>query len=194
MNIKDNLGLTEDVRIGTTASSPFLGSPTFDEVPFHVDSGRLPILYNYVIVERDRPEIVHYGRIKSGTEENSRADPARLQQNQAYQVGQRDPRPGDRSPHVTRVMTVEVLGELQLKDGEEIEFKEPNLLPQTGQGVYVLPTQLIPWLLGLPPSPDDGFHIGSVRSGNEVVEIALRHEVIPRQIAVCGKTGVGKSY
>lgn len=81
-NIKDKLGLTDEVRLGTTSSSPFLGSPTFDEIPFHVGNGKTPALGTYIIIERHSDNIVHYGRIISGTEDNPRADPSSLQQNQ----------------------------------------------------------------------------------------------------------------
>ena len=118
--LKTVLSLSDSVRLGTTSSSPFLGSPTFDEVPFHVREGRIPALGTYVVIERDKDEIVHYGRIIKGTEDNPRANPSTLQQNQAYQVGSDKTRPGDRSPHVTRVMTMEVLGEIHLDNKHQI--------------------------------------------------------------------------
>lgn len=192
--IKEKLGLTEVSRIGTTSSSPYLGSPTFDEVPFHVNVGRRPALGTYVIVEHDPGQVVHYGRIVSGTEDNPRANPSSLQQNQAYQVGQKDPRQGDRSPHVTRVMTAEILGEINLSDDGKMTVKEPNLLAQTGKGVYELPADRIPQLLNTPDSPDKGFHIGLIESGNRSVDFVLPMEAIARHLAVVGKTGVGKSY
>ena len=192
--IKEKLGLTEELRIGTTSSSPYLGSPTFDEVPFHVQVGRVPSLTSYVIIERDSKQSVHYGRIISGTEDNPRANPSSLQQNQAYQVGEKDPRPGDRSPHVTRVMTAEILGEIHMSDNNNLTIKDPSLLAQTGKGVYELPANLIPWLQNIPDSPDKGFHIGLVESGNRSVSFVLPMEAIARHLAVVGKTGVGKSY
>ena len=193
-SVKEELSLRDEVRLGTTSSSPNLGSPTFDEVPFHVDVDRRPALGTYVIIVSDTEEVAHYGRIISGTEDNPRANPASLQQNQAYQVGQKDPRPTDRAPHVTRVMTAEVLGEIYLSDGGNKTVKEPNQLPQTGKGVYELPADLIPWLQNIPDSPDKGFHIGQIESGNRSVDFVLPMEAIARHLAVVGKTGVGKSY
>ena len=193
MEIKKVLGISEESLIGTVASSIYLGSPTFDEIPFHVRSGCLPALNSYVVDERDSDVILHYGRITSGTEDNPRADPSVLQKNAAYQVGQKDPRPGDKSPHVTRVLKVEVLGEIRLED-DSPTIKEPALLAQTGKGVYELPASLIPWLLNIPDDPDKGLHIGTVQSGKDAVEIILPFETIPRQTLVCGKTGTGKSY
>lgn len=192
-SLRSRLGLLEQNRLGTTSSSPFLGSPTFDEVPFHVQVGRTPALGTYVIIERSNDETVHYGRIISGTEDNPRANPASLQQNQAYQVGAKDPRPGDGSPHVTRVMTIEVLGEIHLNHNREI-IKEPSLLAQTGKGVYEIAADKIPKLLNLPGSDDRGFHIGHIESGDSSVKFIVPMEAIARHIAVVGKTGVGKSY
>lgn len=193
-SIKEVLSLTDNVRLGTTSSSPFLGSPTFDEVPFHLDVGCRPSLGTYVIIERDSNTEVHYGRIISGTEDNPRANPSSLQQNQTYQIGQKDTRPGDRSPHVTRVMTAEVLGEILLDDNENLAIREPNLLAQTGKYVYELPADKIPKLLNTPDSEDNGFHIGLIQSGNHSVNFMLPMEAIARHLAVVGKTGVGKSY
>src|SRR5947209_15144211 len=199
MNIKQLLGLTDTMRIGTTSSSPFTGSPTFDKVPFHIDVGRKPALNVYVLIERDDPDVLHYGRIIEGTEENPRAEPLRLQQNQAYQVGQRDPRPGDEAPHVTRIMQVEVLGEIRGDESTaqtpaDLTLDEPGTLAQTGKTVYQLPSKHIPWLLGIPTSPDDGFAIGVAESGDASAPFILPMEAAARHIAVAGKTGVGKSY
>lgn len=199
MDVKQLLCLTESMRIGTTSSSPYTGSPTFDQVPFHIDVGQKPALNVYVFIERDVANILHYGRIIEGTEENPRAEPLRLQQNQAYQVGQRDPRPNDQAPHVTRVMQIEILGEIHCDENnaktlDDLTLKEPSLLAQTGKGVYVIPPQLIPWLLGIPTSPDDGFDIGVAESGDASVPFILPMEAVARHIAVAGKTGVGKSY
>lgn len=192
--IKTQLGLTEEGLIGTTSSDFYLGSPTFDEVPFHVRTGCRPSLGTYVIIVRDLDEFVHYGRIINGTEDNPRANPSSLQQNQAYQVGNRDSRPSDFSPHVTRVMTAEVLGEIHLNSEKKLIIKEPSELAQTGKGVYEVPAKLIPWLHNIPDSPDGGFHIGRIESGKSSVEFMLPVEAIARHIAVVGKTGVGKSY
>ena len=191
--MKTKLGLDDKHRIGTTSSSPFSGSPTFDEIPFHVDAGCKPALGTYVVVEGENINAVHYGRIIEGTEENPRAEPTRLQQNQAYQVGQRDPRTGDRSPHVTRIMMVEVLGEIHSQD-DGMDIRAANSLAQTGKGVYQIPADLIPTLLNTPTSPDDGLYIGNIQSGNDEVELILPMEALARHIAVVGKTGVGKSY
>lgn len=191
---KEKLSLTENNKLGTTSSSPFLGSPTFDEVPFHVEVGKTPALGTYVVIVRDSDKIVHYGRIISGTEENPRANPTALQQNQAYQVGKKDARPNDRSPHVTRVMTVEMLGEIHLQENGNLEIKDPALLPQTGKEVYEISANKIPELLNIPDHEDKGFHIGEIESGNNKVDFILPMEAIARHIAVVGKTGVGKSY
>jgi hypothetical protein len=48
-SVKQALSLTDKVRLGTTCSSPDLGSPTFDEMPFHVDLRRRPALGTYAM-------------------------------------------------------------------------------------------------------------------------------------------------
>ncbi|MBO1347933.1 MAG: hypothetical protein EBE86_011265 [Hormoscilla sp. GUM202] len=69
-SISKELSLTDAVRLGTTSSSPYLGSPTFDEVPFHV---QVAALGTYVIIEFDTDKIIgnnyltyvflkHYGK------------------------------------------------------------------------------------------------------------------------------------
>ncbi|MEH2457534.1 ATP-binding protein [Nostoc sp.] len=193
-NLKQALYLSENVLLGTTSSSPYLGSPTFEEVPFHVREGRIPALGTYVVIERDKDEIVHYGRIIKGTEDNPRANTSTLQQNQAYQVGSDKTRPGDRSPHVTRVMTIEVLGEIHLDGNHQITIKEPSLLAQTGQGVYEIPADRIPQLLNTPDTQEGGFYLGEIESGGKSADFILPMEAIARHLAVVGKTGVGKSY
>jgi len=194
VDVLNSLNIDESLRIGTTSSSPYLGSPTFDAVPFHVDVGRRPVLGTYAVVATDTEEVALYGQIIEGVEENPRANPGRLQQNLAYQIGQKDPRPGDNSPHVTRVLTVEVLGEIREDGNGAIYITEPGLLGQTGRGVYELPADAIPWLLNIPESPDSGLHIGHIESGGHAVEFNLPLEAIARHLAVVGKTGVGKSY
>lgn len=192
--IREALCLNDEVQLGTTSSHPYLGSPTFDEVPFHVGVDRRPALGTYVLIERDTEDVAHYGRIISGTEDNPRANPSTLQQNQAYQVGQKDPRPTDRAPHVTRVMTAELLGEISLDDDGNINITEPSQLAQTGKNVYEMPAAMIPQLLNTPKSPEKGFHIGQIESGGNSVDFVVPMEAIARHLAVVGKTGVGKSY
>jgi hypothetical protein len=192
--VLEQLGVTKDVRVGTTSSSPFTGSPTFDEVPFHVDAGKQPTLGTYAFVARDRDDLVHYGRIIEGVEDNPRADPSRLQQNQAYQLGLKEPRPGDRAPHVTRTMRVEILGEVGLGAAGAPELREPSALAQTGMGVYEIPAVSVPWLLGLPDSPDKGLNLGMIDSAGLTAPFTLPMEALARHIGMLGKTGVGKSY
>ena len=195
--MKSQIDLANCAKLGTTSSSPFSGSPTFDQIPFHVDAGIKPVLGTYVVVEDDDSSIFHYGRIVEGTEENPRADPTRLQQNQAYDVGQRNPRSGDRSPHVTRIMAIEVLGQIHnCPNGsqEEFEIVEPTSLAQTGKSVFQLPAKFIPYLLNTPTASDKGLHIGNVYSGADEVGLILPMEALARHIAIVGKTGVGKSY
>lgn len=190
----ESLGVTEAVRLGMTSSSPFSGSPTFDETPFHLEADRRPALGTYVFIERSADDAAHYGRIISGHEENPRADPATLQQNSAYRVGTRSPRPGERAPHVTRVMVVELLGEVRPGTGGEPDVFEPSLLPETGKGVYEVPAERLPWLLKLPESPDRGLVLGTVTAGGTSVPFILPMEALARHVAVLGKTGVGKSW
>lgn len=192
--VKSELGLSDLAKIGTTSSSPYLGSPEFDEVPFQVDAGHRPLLGNYVIIDRADGSVAHYGRIISGTEDNPRADPGKLQRGKAFQVGEKDPRPGEGAPHVTRVMMIQVLGELRLDGDGNLNLEEPSLLPETGKDVYEIPAAKVPWLLGIPDSPDQGLHLGYIKSGGDEVDFYLPLEALARHTALMGKTGVGKSY
>lgn len=187
--------LTEIIgtKVGTTSSSPYSGSPSFDEIPFHLDAGRQPPLGAWVVVECGSPDFVHYGRIVGGREENPRADPARLQQNQAYQVGERQPRPSDSAPHVTRVVQAELLGEIRLDNGRMV-VTEPRSLPQTGRSVYTLRAAAVPQLLGVPTDPAIGIDLGNIESGGETSPLLLPVAVLPRHIGIYGKPGTGKSY
>ena len=195
MKIQEVLGASDETRLGMTSSSPFTGSPTFDQAPFSVDAGKRPPLGVYVWIEHDEDGVVHYGRINEGTEENTRADPSRLQQNQAYQVGVKEPRHGgDRAPHVVRVMMVEVLGQLRLETDGTLAIMEPEILPQTGRVVYEFPAERLPFLLGLPDDPEDGLDVGIFKSGLHSVECIMPAESLIRHTAILGKTGVGKSY
>ncbi|MCL5110687.1 MAG: ATP-binding protein [Chloroflexi bacterium] len=189
------LGVQPMDRIGTTSSSPFSGSPTFDEIPFHVEPGCRPQLGTYAIVKSTRPDRVHYGRVTSGTEENPRADPTTLQQNKAYQVGQRQPRPGDLAPHVTRILTVQVLGEIVADTaGDGYSVDDPKELPATGQPVYTLGAGALPKLLNMPTDPNDGINLGKLQSGGTEVDAVLPVDALARQTTIVGKTGAGKSY
>ncbi len=187
-------GVTDQGRLGTTSSSPFSGSPTFDEAPFHLEADRRPALGTYALIERAGDDALHYARITSGQEENPRADPVTLQQNSAYRIGARNPRPGERAPHVTRVMTLELLGEIRRDNGGEFVLSEPTHLPETGMSVYEIPSSRLSWLLSMPEDPDSGLLLGELVSGGGAVPFVLPMEALARHIAVLGKTGVGKSY
>lgn len=193
-DILELLGVLETDCIGTTSSSPYSGSPTYEEIPFHVNGGCNPMNGSFVVVERDENKILHYGRIVKGTEENPKADPSGLQKNLAYNVGQKDPRPGDSSPFVTRILSIEVLGELFTDDGQTIKIKDPGLLAQTGKGVYLLPVERIPWLFNIPESKDEGLNIGEIESGEKAVDFNLPLQAVARHLVIVGKSGVGKSY
>src|SRR5206468_4324124 len=108
------------------------------------------------------------------------------------------PRPNDLSPHVTRVLQVEVVGEVVVETddtgAETLVIKDPGSLGQTGKGVYEVPATQIPWLIGIPGSPDSGLDMGFVESGHGRVHFYLPIEALPRHIVVVGKSGVGKSY
>jgi uncharacterized protein len=192
-SLLSHLSVDNEVRIGTTSSSPFTGSPTFDEVPFHVDVNKRPNLGTYLLIQSDDSCMAHYGRIINGQEENPRAEPSRLQQNQAYQVGQQEPRQSDLSPHVTRVMMTEVLGQIYLEKGNLV-IKDPEVLPQTGMSVYEFPVESIPTLLDAPKSKEDGLFLGHIESNGKKLEFFLPLDAPARHMVILGKTGVGKSY
>lgn len=194
-SLASDFGLTEMTCIGTTSSSPYSGSPTFDAAPFHLHGGHRPPLGTFVVIDRGAGDALHYGRIMSGQEENPRADPVMLQQNAAYRVGARDPRPGELAPHVTRVMTIELLGEIRRAEtASGFATAEPALLAETGMGVHTVPGERLAELLGTPTDMADGICLGTVASGGTTIPFILPTEALARHVAVLGKTGVGKSW
>lgn len=197
MSIKLFLNLSQDTKIGETSSSEFSvegGTPSFDQIPFRVSAGKNPSLNSFAVsLRHNNDNIVHYGRIIEGNEMNTRARPSSMQQDDAYGMRRQEIRPSEQSPHLTRTMQMEVLGELQY-DGQRLEIIEPRSLPQTGQDVHELPVSVIPDLLNIPKSQEDGLNLGTVESGGKSVPFLLPTTAIARHIAILGKTGVGKSY
>ena len=206
MSIATVLGLTEDALIGETSSSEYSsegGTPTFDRIPFRVKAGQRPNLNTFVIALRqDDDNKAHYGRIIAGSELNLRARPGGMQKDDAYGMRRTDIRSSELSPDLVRVMEIELLGEICVKDDNSLEIIEPTQLPHTGQSVYELPAAIIPKLLNIPENQDandeptsaSGLYLGKVESGGQSVPFFLPNGAIARHIAVLGKTGVGKSY
>ena len=207
MSIVTVLGLTEDALIGTTSSSEYSsegGTPTFDRIPFRVKAGRRPNLNTFVIALRQGDDRrAHYGRIIAGSELNLRARPGGMQKDDAYGMQRTDIRSSELSPDLVRVMEIELLGEICVKDENSLEIAEPSQLPHTGQPVYELPATIIPKLLNIPEKDDDandkptstsGLYLGKIESGGYSVPFFLPNTAIARHVAVLGKTGVGKSY
>jgi len=209
MSIVTALGLTEDALIGETSSSEYSsegGTPTFDRIPFRVKAGRRPNLNTFVIALRQNDDSrAHYGRIITGSELNLRARPGGMQKDDAYGMPRTDIRSSELSPDLIRVMEIELLGEIRVKDDNSLEITEPTQLPHTGQSVYELPAAIIPKLLNIPEEDEDddandkptsasGLYLGKIESGGHSVPFFLPNTAIARHVAVLGKTGVGKSY
>lgn len=205
--IKTILNLTDEAMIGVTSSSEYStegGMPTFDRIPFRVKANRRPNLNTFVIALRQGDgNRAHYGRIIAGSELNPRARPGAMQQDDAYGMSRPDIRSSESSPDLVRVMEMEVLGEIEVRNGDSLEVVEPSRLPHTGQPVYELPASVIPKLLNLPeqdkdskdrPTSASGLYLGEIESGGRTVPFFLPNTAIARHIAVLGKTGVGKSY
>lgn len=205
--IQKILGLTEEALIGETSSSEYTsegGMPTFDRIPFRVKAGKHPNLNTFVVALRQYDtNTVHYGRIIGGGELNARARPGGMQKDDAYGMKRTDIRSSELSPDLVRVMEIELLGEITIKeDDNTLEVAEPTQLPQTGQPVYELPATNIPKLLSIPenidgndnPASPDGLYLGKIESGGRSVPFFLPNKALARHIAVLGKTGVGKSY
>lgn len=206
MVIKTILNIQEEAFIGETSSSEYSsegGTPTFDRIPFRVMAGKQPSLNTFVIALRHQDDRkAHYGRIIAGSELNLRARPGGMQKDDAYGMRRMDIRSSDLSPDLVRVMEIELLGEIVVRDDESFEVTEPTQLPHTGQPVYELPATVIPKLLNIPedekagdkPSNNSGLYLGKIESGGHRIPFFLPNSAIARHIAVLGKTGVGKSY
>lgn len=197
MSISKALGLSTQTLVGMTSSSQFEsegGLPTFDGIPFRVHAGQYPSLNTFVVVIDAKDRCAHYGRIVVGSEMNLRAHPGDLQRSEAYNMPRRDIRLSDQSPDVVRTMRIETLGEISLLKDGTLEILEAASLPQTGQQVHLLPTEIIPELLNTPKNGADGLYLGDVESGANRIPFYLPHAAIARHMAILGKTGVGKSY
>lgn len=197
MSVKSKLNLTEAAKIGETTSSEYSaegGTPTFDQIPFRVLAGKNPNLNTFAVALRQNDEnVAHYGRIIEGNEMNTKARPSGLQADAAYGMSRPDVRPSEQSPHLTRTMRMELLGELHYKNGN-LEIVEPHRLPHTGQDVYEIPAGIIPQLLNIPIEKEQGLFLGYIDSGGDTVNFLLPNTAIARHLAILGKTGVGKSY
>lgn len=197
MDVQNLLNLRSDYKIGETSSSEFSiegGAPSFDLVPFRVLAGKNPSLNTFVVILRHNDgKVAHYGRIIEGTEMNMKARPSSMQQDDAYGMKRVDIRPSEQSPHLTRTMQIEVLGEIEVQ-GQFFEILEPRSLPHTGQDVYEIDADVIPQILNIPNDKTHGLHIGEIESGGRTVPFLLPNTAIARHIAILGKTGVGKSY
>lgn len=197
MTIKKILNLTQSAKIGETTSSEFSaegGTPTFDQIPFRVFAGKNPSLNTFAVALRQNDEnIAHYGRVIEGNEMNTKARPSGLQADAAYGMSRPDVRPSEQSPHLTRIMQLEILGELECGNND-IEIFEPRRLPHTGQEVYEIPAEKIPRLLNIPTEKKNGLFLGHIDSGGNIVDFLLPNTAIARHLAILGKTGVGKSY
>lgn len=170
--------------------------PNFETIPFRVEAEERPNLDSFVVIERAGVDkVLHYGRIGAGMERNPESDAVAQQAADAYNIDMGDVRPGDHDPKVTRVMFVELLGELVFDDGS-VTTRQPQSLPQTGQNVYVIDGRELPGLLDLPTPTDgpDGFEIGKIKSGGQSAPFALSREAIARHVTVLGRTGVGKTH
>lgn len=188
---------TSDARVGVTSYLVETNEgPNFEQIPFRVEAEERPDLDSFVVIERAKEDsVLHYGRIGGGTEQNPESDAAAQQAADAYNIDLGEMRPGDHDPKVVRVMFVELLGELVFDD-DSFVTRQPQSLPQTGQGVYVVEGSNLPELLNLPTATDEpsGFEIGQVRSGGRSAPFALSRETIARHIAILGRTGVGKTH
>lgn len=201
MSLKQFFKLDPKVKIGETSSSEFSeegGTPTFDLVPFRVTPGRSPSLNTFALALRQNDDnVAHYGRIIQGSEMNTRARPSSMQQDDAYGMRRAELRPAEQSPHITRTMQIEILGELEYaleKNIPTLKVLEPKNLPHTGQDVYEIPVEAIPQILNLPADPKHGLYVGDIESGRKTVKFFLPTTAVARHIAILGKTGVGKSY
>lgn len=189
--------VTPEAQIGVTSYLADVNEgPSFDQIPFRVEAEERPDLDSFVVVERaGEDDVLHYGRIGAGLEQNPESDAATQQAADAYNIDVGNVRPGDHDPKVVRVMFIELLGELVF-DGSEMTTRQPQSLPQTGQGVYVIEGSNLPELLNLPTATEgpSGFQIGEIHSGGQSAPFALSRETIARHIAILGRTGVGKTH
>lgn len=169
--------------------------PNFDGIPIKVKEEKRPALDGFAIIERAEGEKYHYGRIESGQEINEDASARKMSRDDSLEFGTGEVREGDRNPKVTRVMNINVLGEIYYdEENNEVATRRPEDLPQTGQKVYEVNAEKFHKVLGTPdPNSDEGLEIGKLKSSDEV-PFKLPEEVPARHISILGRTGTGKTH
>lgn len=180
-------------HIGVTASNDE-EAPDFEDVPFWVEPESDPELDSFAIIEREG-EVLQFGRIHSGKEQSERASPERQQRDTSMDFQGRDIRESTLDPEVIRLLRIDLLGEIPLRDDGELTVRRPTKLPQVGRSVYKLGASDLPELLKFPkPEDDSGLEIGEIESGGETVSFKLNPTALSRHIAILGRTGTGKTH
>jgi len=178
--------------IGITASDDD-ERPDFEEIPVWIDPSSDPDLESFVTIQRDS-DTLQYGRLSSGYEMSSRADPARQQRDRSFNFDALEIRESTLSPDVVRVYRVELLGEVSFNDDGDFKVRRPTKLPQVGQEVHVMGAKELPEILEIPGEDEIGLNVGDFESGGESVPFKLDRQFVSRHLAILGRTGAGKTY
>lgn len=197
--------------IGKTASDDD-DVPDFEEIPVWIDPSGTeeeepaldgygdipdPDLDSFAVIEREDENLLQYGRISSGYEYSSRADPSVQQRDTSMGYHPRPIRESALDEDVYRVVRVNLLGEVVFNDGdgenEDYKVRRPTKLPQVGRSVHELGATELAHLLEM-PDEDEGLEIGHIQSGGETVPFRLDPQFLSRHLAILGRTGVGKTH
>lgn len=201
--------------IGRTASDDD-ESPDFEEVPVWIDPRREnsepgsvfddespdPHLNSFAVIERGNEDLLQYGRISSGYEYSSRADPGIQQRDKSMGYDPRPIRESELDEDVYRLVRIELLGEVVFESHEDFDEEDPDkqwmvrrptVLPQVGQKVHELGAEELGQLLEV-PDEEEGLEIGEIESGGDEVDFRLDSQFISRHMAILGRTGVGKTH
>lgn len=180
--------------LGNVISSD--ASPTFFRADFRVEPGQTVSPGTYVAIEATSAAgaaAVIIARVEDMHEVNPHEDAL---SSTLRDVLPFEPRysPEGSSTVIYRIARAEPLEQAILaENGTVSSITAVDTLAAAGANVYRADPELIVAALGMEPSPDDGFHVGSAY-GDAATTITLNKSIIQRHVFIAGGIGSGKSY
>jgi DNA helicase HerA-like ATPase len=181
--------------LGTVVSDD--ASPTFEEIRFRLDATMTVNPGEFAAVEgRDRDaNLVAWVmcRVLDAHEVNPHEDP------QSATVRDVLPFPGTyagegESTIIYRLARCEPVEELPISDGGGIgDPAEIRTLPRAGDLVRRPRPDMITAVMGFPPDPDQGLHVGHLH-GEDSIPVTVDNGAVQRHVLIVGGIGSGKSY
>jgi hypothetical protein len=180
--------------LGTIVSDD--GSPTFEEIRFRLTATKAVSPGEFVAAEgRDRDgSLLSWVlcRVLDVHEVNPHEDP------QSATVRDVLPFPGTyagegESTIIYRLVRCEPIEELPAADSGIGDPAEIRTLPRAGDLVRRPRTDMITAVMGFPPEPDQGLHVGYLHSDG-TIPVTVDNGAVQRHVLIVGGIGSGKSY